>query len=323
MDGDCGIDVACQMLGLAQTPDQRTCLREKISDYLVDRVREPWMHDLMVALQEVLAEEVNAYRSCGPGSIGGEASASADASQGAPTEAAEAAVADDGAAAEAAPVFAAPSGDALEALKWATGLKENSILVALAMSLPPAVLEEQQRLQKAAVAVAERPAETPKLQLLVNPDMLRSRMQVAEAFHAQLLEEGEWSPGKRVPRNAAKRFIATLMWKKKVPVKTQRAMVLKWFRYWENSVRLQKPQLRCAISKRGASANKIVANHSRRRAPGQGRLFACPWVRQELYEWFVAMRYSIDWKACEQSLPRSSGRKNALGASRGRCCDTR
>ena len=82
------------------------------------------------------------------------------------------------------------------------------------MSLPPAVLEEQQRLQKAAVAVAERPAETPKLQLLVNPDMLRSRMQVAEAFHAQLLEEGEWSPGQRVPRNAAKRFIATLMWKK-------------------------------------------------------------------------------------------------------------
>ena len=49
----------------------------------------------------------------------------------------------------------------------------------------------------------------------------------------------------------------------------------------------------------------------------------CPWVRQELHEWFVAMRYSIDWKACEQSLPRSSGRKNALGASRGRCCDTR
>ena len=89
MDGDCGIDVACQMLGLAQTADQRTCLREKISGYLIDRVREPWMHELMVSLQEVEAEDVEAYRSCGPGSIGGEASASADASQGAPKEAAE------------------------------------------------------------------------------------------------------------------------------------------------------------------------------------------------------------------------------------------
>ena len=39
MDGDCGIDVACQMLGLPQTFAQRAALREDISDYLLARVK--------------------------------------------------------------------------------------------------------------------------------------------------------------------------------------------------------------------------------------------------------------------------------------------
>ena len=30
-------------------------------------------------------------------------------------------------------------------------------------------------------------------------------------------------------------------------------------------------------------------------------------------EWFVAMRYTIDWKACEKSLPRSSGQHRCMG----------
>ena len=39
MDGDCGIDVACQMLGLPQTIAQRAVLREEISDYLLARLK--------------------------------------------------------------------------------------------------------------------------------------------------------------------------------------------------------------------------------------------------------------------------------------------
>ena len=53
MDGDCGIDVACQMLGLSQTPAQRAALREEISDYLLARLKTPWMQELMGTLQEV------------------------------------------------------------------------------------------------------------------------------------------------------------------------------------------------------------------------------------------------------------------------------
>ena len=39
MDGDCGIDVACQMLGLPQTLAQRTALR-KVIQRLSARTRE-------------------------------------------------------------------------------------------------------------------------------------------------------------------------------------------------------------------------------------------------------------------------------------------
>ena len=53
MDGDCGIDVACQMLGLPQTLAQRAVLREEISDYLLARLSTPWMQELMGTLQEV------------------------------------------------------------------------------------------------------------------------------------------------------------------------------------------------------------------------------------------------------------------------------
>ena len=35
MDGDCGIDTACLMLGLSQTACNRNALRQEISDFFV------------------------------------------------------------------------------------------------------------------------------------------------------------------------------------------------------------------------------------------------------------------------------------------------
>ena len=58
MDGDCGIDVACQMLGLPQTLAQRAALREEINDYLLARVSTPWMQEVMGTLQEVDLDDV-------------------------------------------------------------------------------------------------------------------------------------------------------------------------------------------------------------------------------------------------------------------------
>ena len=47
MDGDCGIDVACQMLGLPHTREQREALRVELSEHLMARVGKPWMQELM------------------------------------------------------------------------------------------------------------------------------------------------------------------------------------------------------------------------------------------------------------------------------------
>ena len=43
MNGDCDIDVDCQMLGMQQTIAQRAALRKEISEYLIARLQTPWM----------------------------------------------------------------------------------------------------------------------------------------------------------------------------------------------------------------------------------------------------------------------------------------
>ena len=52
MEGDCGVDVMTMMLGMPQNKDARSALRVEIHDYLIARVEEVWMLDLMVACQE-------------------------------------------------------------------------------------------------------------------------------------------------------------------------------------------------------------------------------------------------------------------------------
>ena len=57
-DGDCALDVMSLMLGQPQSFACRNALRIEISDYLILRIREPWMQELMVALQEVESEDL-------------------------------------------------------------------------------------------------------------------------------------------------------------------------------------------------------------------------------------------------------------------------
>ncbi len=67
------------------------------------------------------------------------------------------------------------------------------------------------------------------------------------------------------------------------------------------------------ITKQGRSGGRIVESKFRKRARGmQGKPTSSPWVREQLYEWFVCMRYSIDWKECEKDLC-SGGKKKCMG----------
>ena len=64
-DGDCGLDVMTQMLSLGQTFEVRKQLRIDISDYLISRIEEPWMHDLMVLCGELKPDVLVKFRSEG------------------------------------------------------------------------------------------------------------------------------------------------------------------------------------------------------------------------------------------------------------------
>ena len=47
----------------------------------------------------------------------------------------------------------------------------------------------------------------------------------------------------------------------------------------------------------------------RLRGPGGGRHYACPLIRQALYEWFVSIRYAIDWHRLV-AINKSKKKKN-------------
>ena len=181
-----------------------------MSDYLLNRVQVPWMHDLMVSCQEISAADVELFHARSlPDEHPDEHPAVVDR----PSEVAPApkpAVADQ-------PLQTDDGGEMLKALAWATKLKDHAIIVGLAESLPHAVLEEQLRAYRASTAIAEAPKpEAASPRILVYPHLLKSRMQVAAAFNAYLLRQ-KWVIGTRLPYKACSDFIAErLIWSKGV-----------------------------------------------------------------------------------------------------------
>ena len=68
-----------------------------------------------------------------------------------------------------------------------------------------------------------------------------------------------------------------------------------------------------SIHSRSGPARPPVEFGKRRRRLGLQATgsIRCPWVRDALYQWFVSIRYSVDWKACEGKA-RSSGQPKCL-----------
>ena len=57
-NGDCGLDTMTLVLGIPQSTQARTDLRIELSDCLLARGGDHWMYDIMVACQELDAEEL-------------------------------------------------------------------------------------------------------------------------------------------------------------------------------------------------------------------------------------------------------------------------
>ena len=169
------------------------------------------MHDLMVACQEISYEDVERFRSSGQFRSGGNAepeTPSAGPVAPAVSDASNTLV-------ESATNALGGSDKVFAALAWATHLnpsENHALLVKLASSLPGPVVEEQVRLYEAQCDVVAIKSDTPT-KLLVYPHLLKSRMQVAQAFHEYLINKG-WEVVARLSRGVTIEFANTLVWPK-------------------------------------------------------------------------------------------------------------
>ena len=347
MDGDCGVDTACVMLGLAQTAENRQTLRTEVAAYLSDRYDVPWMHDLLVVTAELNIEDVEQFRSSGSQPISVDltgrkteqaladsslpaakttssavaepakaaVSEPAKATSTAVAEPAKAAVAEPAKAAVAEPLSAggtdtpeASLEEVQEALKWSTGVKDMGIIVGLMASLPEWSLQEQLMAYRALHNSDSVKRDKCKQQvLIVNPNEYGGRMRVAEAYDAYLRSCGV-QRGDRAPRHAVSQFLesrVTFQGKIKQPARA----LHRWHKRWIQDGAHTKTAV---AVKRSIDRYKGVARSKLKHAPKDGRPSENNWVRESLFEWFVAMRYSINWRKYNAAL-RSSGQHKAMG----------
>jgi hypothetical protein len=274
---------------------------------MIERAQLPWMFDLMVACNEIAREDVEVLRHSQALAAGTPAVAASpsklEGESAVPERPSRSAVAD-------SPPGSIATGHAAsikKALAWATKLDDDTLIAGLVVSLPEAVLEEQLRLYEASPAVVGKLPKAPE-KLLVHSHLLSSRMQAATVFD-EYLRGGGWVPSARIPRNACPAFIKDMMaLSKNSQLRNVSRGLRTWHRQWMKENRLQVPTSHIAAKHTGRA---IEFARRQRQHLFQGRPFACPWLRQALFEWFTAARYSIDWKSVRASL-RSGGGKKCL-----------
>ena len=268
-DGDCGLDVACMMLGIPQTADNLNALRREVSEYLCERFDTPWMHRLLLVMCELNAGDMGERDSHGEDAPAKGPSAVADASAVATAAVADASAVATAAVADASAVATAAVADGLaeqgsssavataavadacatedhecqDALQWSTGLRDAGAIAALMKSLPEWALQEQvlayRRREKEVRNTDKRTDEI----LLVEPGSYASRCKVAEAYDDYLRSCGV-SPGGRAPKGRRQHFLQTrLHWRHQV--KNPGKCVNRWHSTWRQDAVRGSANKRC------------------------------------------------------------------------------
>jgi len=302
VDGDCALDVMDMMLGRPASKSSRDALRVEISDYLIARIREPWMHAVMVACQELNMEDVRLAEQAA-------ADALPPAPQGPPPAVAE--------PAEEPPndvTEQMPDEETLTAMTWASGLDQAANVISLIRALPNAVVDENVRAYKeresTAVAEAKKPA---KIDL--GPHKLHRlavKTQVAIRFHNYCRQRGIIAT--RLPRFAMETFIEdNIAWMGLGRTMLKRN-VRRWYDKWRD--RASTVLTAAAVTPGKAITQKTnlkskakKAHYLRIREEGGGRRVKAPLVRHALYEWWAGLRYAIDWTKLAAER-RSRGKKS-------------
>ena len=272
-DGNCGLDVMCQMKGLQREPLHMNMLRTDIADFIIQNATEPWLHELMVATGELSPEELTSFRAMDSG-VGGLAGAEKEITS-----------------------------DHLKALKCRTRIQDDAALASLARALPVAVLAEQlEMLREGQLSVAKpfrRQARYP-----VNPLLANLRMQVTKDRDA-FLSSRDWDQDlERIPRNAWPMFVrADLYTAANIKrMKYFRRNVLIWHKLWQKDARHHAvgPKGRLSIVKQQAAQKR--ASEQLRRNEHSGRPYERKWLPRSLYKWWASLREDIDWKAVVASF---------------------
>ena len=206
----------------------------------------------------------------------------------------------------------------LEAIQWATGVRDMGILEELKEALPEHTLQEQMRLFKAHKGMVK---EVRKVKIQVKPDSLRSRNALCEAYDTFLKNIGKTPTGKRKPRGQLARFLdENVTWsthfmkpRTKKETKALHQQMRRWFEGWSKEAAIHQKKAAEMYTRRAKKPNRVEPAKRQRRLGTVGvHKLAAPLVRQQLFEWFIALRYSIDWKKYNQDC-RSRGDHKSIG----------
>ena len=146
--------------------------------------------------------------------------------------------------------------------------------------------------------------------------MLKSRQEAAQLFDTELRIAG-WAPGTRLPRFSASKFVGKLVWSKCKTMENagDKANALRRWHSLFQQMGVDEPSRSSGRSihlKNGSARPPVEYGRRQRRLGLQGTgSIRCAWVREALYQWFVSIRYSVDWKKCEGKA-RSSGQPKCL-----------
>ena len=296
VDGDCGLDVMTMMLSLPRTLEARTKLRTDISDYLTERVEVPWMHDIMICCGELNPKDVEPLRS------------STTAVAEIPTAVAD--VVRDLEVLAEAPEPAKISEETLLALRFVTNIRDDAHLLKLGHELPPQVIQEQvekyneHNSKSTVTALPRKPA-------VADNSTYNARMIIAKAFHMYCLQH-DFDPH-RLPRRAMQSFITDhIDWRRQRKKKASSQSIRRWYKAWSKTPSNLLSAVAVETKDRPRGRRQVrtrkVETHVRRRGYGAGRQRKTEVIGKELYEWWVGLRYAIDWKELARGR-RSQGKK--------------
>jgi hypothetical protein len=310
INGSCGIDVMTMMLGVPSSDLERTAIRIAISDYLMPRINELWMQQIMAACQELdhkdLALASEDTQCLGVPLVPPSAVAEPVAQLADPQEAQLAVPVDE---------------ETFNAMRWASKLDDDANVLSLIRSLPNEIVVEQVRAYRnrdeTAVAEAAKSKLAAKVTLSGSSPLLRDRMVVCARFHT-FCKRRCITPDKKLPYGMMQTFMKEhVMWKagNNNDLLARGRQVRRWYRTWLTSetnavaavADTDAPHVRAEMVLLRSRARK--KSWTRLRAPGAGRPTTAPMVRQSLYEWWSSIRHCIDWTQLAEDR-RSRGKKH-------------